>query len=103
LPPDQCRFCDIEWVHAFEQDASTGAMFLPAGADFPLSRRPRERLVLRRDGSAVLRLGAPDDRAADHSAGWSMDGDDIVVRTGDGQKTWRIVQHSAERLLVRMD
>jgi hypothetical protein len=100
---DDCTMCDIEWVHVFERDTADGATFIPAGANLPLSRRPRERLVLRRDGSAVLRRGAADDRLADRGAHWSRDGDLIVVRTDDGQQTWRIVRSSEKQLLVRMD
>jgi hypothetical protein len=98
-----CSFCDTEWVHIFERDTTAGAVFVPAGTDIPLSRRPRERLVLNRDGSAVIRGASPDDRLADRPASWSREEHHVVVRAVDGRVTWRIVQHSRDRLLIRMD
>src|SRR5262245_24530574 len=97
-----CSFCDIEWVHVYERDSSAGALFLPSGAGIPLSRRPRERLVLRKDGSAVISLGGPDDRPDARGARWSREGREIVVRDPGHGATWRIVEYSSERLLVRM-
>lgn len=93
---------DVEWVHVFEQDTDAGAVFLRGDGDVPLSRRPRARLVLRHDGSAVIRQSGADDRFVDHPATWSKDGNDIVVRQHDGASTLRIVEHSGDRLLVRM-
>jgi hypothetical protein len=98
-----CSFCDVEWVHAFERDSSSGAFFQPAGTGLPLSRRPRERLVLRPDGSARVRLGQPDDRLGDRAARWSREGPDIVIRDADGAIAWRIVDWSSDRLIVRMN
>jgi hypothetical protein len=99
----ECEFCDKEWVHVFERDSSAGAVFEPSGSNIPLSRRPRERLLLRKDGTAVIGMGQPDDRVGNRAARWSREGDDLVVREVDGTAAWRIVEHSRDRLLVRMD
>jgi hypothetical protein len=48
-------------------------------------------------------MGQPDDRVGNRAARWSREGDDLVVREVDGTAAWRIVEHSRDRLLVRMD
>jgi hypothetical protein len=101
---DDCSFCEIEWVHVFEQDSDKGAVYLPNDADIPPSRRPREHLLFHADGSAVVRTGGPDDRLAARPAKWSRDDDgDVVVRDRGRARTLRIVEYSPKRLVVRQD
>jgi hypothetical protein len=59
------------WVHVFEQDTAAGAVFRPEEGDIPLSRRPRERVEMHADGSAVLWAGGPDDRYVAQPATWA--------------------------------
>jgi hypothetical protein len=99
----ECSFCDIEWVHVFEQDNGKDAVYLPIDADIPPSRRPREHLVLHADGSATIRTGGPDDRLVARPAKWSKDDDGNVVVRDQGRATLRVVDYSPNRLVVRRD
>ena len=42
----------VTWVHVFEEDTAEGGVYRPEEGPVPLSRRPRERFALTRDGSA---------------------------------------------------
>jgi hypothetical protein len=94
---------DVTWVHAFEQDTPAGSVFVRAGADIPLSRRPRLRFVLHADGSASVAAGGADDRPVAHPGRWSEDDGTVVVRTADGREAFRIVTAADDRLIVQMD
>ena len=87
------------WIHAFEDDTPRGAVYRSQGSTFALSRRPRERIELSRDGSARLSGGGPDDRLTGTAARWDEEGEVIVVRGEDGAEL-RIVERSPERLIV---
>jgi hypothetical protein len=89
------------WVHVFEEDTAEGEVFRSADADIPLSRRPRQRVELRPDGSAVLFSGGPDDRYVPTSARWTEEDGEIVVRDANDIVRMRIIEQSADRLLVR--
>jgi len=90
------------WVHVFEEDTSAGAVFKPADADIPLSRRPRQRLELRADGSAVLGMPGPDDRSVPERASWVDEAGQIVVRDAAGAIRLRIVTRSPGRLVAQL-
>jgi hypothetical protein len=90
------------WVHVFEEDSAAGAVFKPENADIPLSRRPRERIEFRSGGAATIWKGGPDDRPAPIAAGWTQEGDALVVRDSGGAVRLRVVEQSPDRLLVRL-
>ena len=90
------------WVHVFEEDTPDGAVFKPEDADIPLSRRPRERVELRADGSAVLLAPGPDDRFVPQPARWSDEGGAVIVRDARDTVRMRIIKRSADRLVVDM-
>jgi hypothetical protein len=85
----------------FEEDTPDGRVFRPADGDIPLSRRPRQRLELRPDGSAVLSMPGPDDRPVPTSGRWTEEDGDIVVRDASDRVEFRIVERTPDRLLVR--
>jgi len=89
------------WVHVFEADTADGAVYRPEDEDIPLSRRPRERIELRRNGSARLFLPGPDDRLVEQPATWREEGGALVVRTREGGAELRIVDRSPTRLVVQ--
>ena len=90
------------WVHVFEEDTAEGAVYRPDSADLPLSRRPREQLELKADGSASVMVPGPSDRPEPVAARWEEQGAELVVRTtGKTPRELRIVSHSADRLVVR--
>ena len=90
------------WVHVFEADTAAGAVFKPEDADIPLSRRPREQIEFRSGGVATLWTGGADDRLAPISARWTQEDDGLVVRDGDGTVRLRVLEQSADRLLVKL-
>src|SRR4051794_21712126 len=92
------RLFTTRWVHLFEEDTPAGEVYAPEDGPVPLSRRPRERLELRPDGSAVISTGGPDDRPVPQPASWAQDGRDIVVRTGG--RELRILERTPTRLVV---
>ncbi len=100
-PDDGERLAGV-WVRVFEEDTAAGAVFRPEDADIPLSRRPRERIELKKDGTAVLLMPGPDDRFVPQPASWHPDGEAIAVRDSAGAVRLRIVERSADRLVVRM-
>jgi hypothetical protein len=90
------------WVHVFEEDTAEGAVYRPEGDDIPLSRRPRERLQLGRDGSARFFVGGPDDRLVEQPASWREEGGALVIRAGAAGNELRVVKRSPRRLVVRI-
>ena len=90
------------WVHVFEEDTAAGAVFKPEDADIPLSRRPREQIEFRSGGAATLWTGGADDRPAAISARWTQGDDGLVVRDSDGTVRLRVLEQSADRLLVKL-
>jgi hypothetical protein len=73
------------WVHFFEEDTAEGAVYRPENTKVPLSRRPRERLEIRRDGSASFFRAGPDDRLIETGAEWTREDGGIVLRTPEGE------------------
>jgi hypothetical protein len=90
-----------KWVHVFEEDTPKGDVYRAEGEAIPLSRRPRERLELDRDGSARLLVPGPDDRLVEKPATWRDESGVIVVRTSAGGGELRIVERSPARLVVK--
>jgi hypothetical protein len=90
------------WVHAFEEDTAEGAVFRPEDADIPLSRRPRERIEIRADGSAVILVSGADDRFVPQPARWTEEAGALVVRDAQGAVRMRVVKRSADRLVVEL-
>ena len=88
------------WVHVFEEDNAEGAVYRPEDGDIPLSRRPRERIQLRPDGSARISVQGADDRYVEQPATWKEEGGAIVIRQG-AAPSLRVVSQTAARLVVR--
>lgn len=91
----------VEWVHAFEQDSAHGMVFRPGDADVPLSRRPRERLVLEAGGAARWLTPGAADGLESRPARWSEQDGQIVLRDGEGALLLRIVDQAPGRLMIR--
>ena len=89
------------WVHVFEEDTAEGAVYRPEDGDIPLSRRPRERIQLRADGSAHISVQGPDDRYVKEPATWKEEEGAIVIRKGSAAPSLRVVSQTASRLVVR--
>jgi hypothetical protein len=98
---EQDQLFATTWVHVFEEDSSEGAVYRPEEDDIPLSRRPRERFQLERNGVARVLIPGPDDRYVEQPAKWSEDKGDVVIRPCTGKSSLRIVAQSPSRLIVR--
>jgi hypothetical protein len=90
------------WVHVFEEDTPEGQVYRPETAKIPLSRRPRTRLELDKDGSARLYVAGPDDRFIEQPGTWKEEGDDVVIRSRRGGTELRVIDRSEDRLVVRV-
>lgn len=58
------------WVHSFEEDTETTAVYRSAGHPFPISRRLRTELEFRPDGTFVERGPGPDDWPREKRGSW---------------------------------
>ena len=94
---------DVRWVHAFEEDAPGVLVYRQSTGEVPLSRRPRDGFELRRNGTAQVFTGGPDDRAVARAATWKETPDGVIDVTGANGETFRIVKRTGERLFVRRD
>jgi hypothetical protein len=99
----QSRLFATGWVHVFEEDTAEGAVYRPEDSDIPLSRRPRERLKLAPDGTALFYISGPDDRYVEQPATWREEGGAVIVRARGGGPALRIVDQSPTRLLVKAE
>jgi hypothetical protein len=91
------------WIHVFEEDTPDGEVYRPETDDVPLSRRPRRRLELSRDGTARILVPGPDDRLVESAATWEADGEELLIRAGAGRRGGRPIrvrERSPTRLVV---
>jgi hypothetical protein len=89
----------IRWVHVFEEDTPTTAVYRPDGPGIPLSRRPRECLELDPDGTARVFVAGPGDKPEALATTWRREGEGITIAARSGAR--RIVEWRADRLLVK--
>jgi hypothetical protein len=87
-------------VHVFEEDSAAGQVYKPETSAVPLSRRPRRRFALHRDGSAVLYAPGPDDRFVQRPARWTAEGDQLILQATNAERGLRILSRTPERLVV---
>ena len=97
---DASRVVGRSWVHVIEQDTPDGLVFRPAESDIPLSRRPRAAFELRTDGSALLTAGGPADGPRTRPGSWTHAAGTVLVHEDDGRVRWRIVEATADQLVV---
>jgi hypothetical protein len=100
-PKPNDRLFTTRWVHLFEQDSPEGEVYAPEDGPIPLSRRPRERLELKPDGTAVVFGPGPDDRPSPSPARWTEDARGVVVRPERGGAALRIVERTPTRLVIQ--
>ena len=94
------RLFATRWVHVFEQDTPRGEVYVPEDGPIPLSRRPRERLELKPDGSATVFVPGADDRSAPRPSSWTEQDGNVIVRSDSGGAVLRIVERSPSRIVV---
>lgn len=96
--PDQ--LFTTRWVHIAEEDTAEGAVYRPDDDRVALSRRPRDWLELRPDGSATLFVPGPDDRPVERPTTWQERSTSRAMR-GAGSADLQIVDRSPSRLVVK--
>lgn len=87
------------WVHVFEEDTATAAVYRPEESDIPLSRRPRTAIEFGRDGTARVSTGGPDDRSVAAPARWRVTAGVITIDR-PGVPALRVTSWAEDRLLV---
>jgi hypothetical protein len=97
---DDKRLYATRWVHVFEEDDDSGAVYRPAEDKIPLSRRPRAQFELSPDGTARVFVAGADDRPAGVPATWRDEDGTIVIRPDHGPEL-RVVKRSRDRMTVR--
>ncbi len=80
------------WVHVHEEDTAEGQVYRPEDGGIPLSRRPRERIRFRADGTASVSMPGPDDRPMEKPATWGEARDSAQ---------FLLVRQSVGRLIIR--
>jgi hypothetical protein len=90
----------MTWVHLFEEDAGGREVYRPEDGAIPLSRRPRERVQLRPDGTASLFMSGPDDRFIEEKGTWTREAGATVIRLRDGRTELLVVEQTASRLVI---
>jgi hypothetical protein len=102
-PAANDRLFATTWVHVFEEDTAEGAVYRSEEDDIPLSRRPRQRIKLRPDGSASVLVPGSDDRYVEESDGWSEHKGAVVIHDRTGTPRLRIVDRTPSRLIVQAE
>jgi hypothetical protein len=95
------RLFTTRWVHVAEEDTGEGAVYRPDGDDIPLSRKPRNWLELREDGSARVFVPGPDDRPVEQPATWRDAGAPSASHSRTGPEV-TIVSRAPARLVVKV-
>ncbi|TDD63658.1 hypothetical protein [Actinomadura rubrisoli] len=76
------------WLHSFEEDTESAAVYRPSGHPFRPARRVRDGLEFRADGTFVERRPGPDDRLREVRGRWERrDADRIGVTFPEGRGT----------------
>lgn len=69
------------WLHSFEEDTETAAVYRPSDHPFRPARRVRRGLEFRPDGTFIERRPGPDDRLHEIYGRWAWQGADRVAVT----------------------
>lgn len=77
------------WVHSHEEDSGDVMVFRPAGYPFPPARG-RDTLDLASGGKGVTSRPGPDDRSVTAATEWQVDGDELIVGAGGGERRYRV-------------
>ncbi len=98
-PPD--HLFTTRWVHIAEEDTADGAVYRPDDEHVPLSRKPRNWLEFRKDGSAKLFAPGPDDRPVEQATTWRDAGAAQRRDATPAASELEIVEQSPSRLVIR--
>lgn len=90
----------MTWVHVFEEDSAGQEVYRPEEGPIPLSRRPRERIQVRPDGTASVFLPGPDDKFVERQASWNDEGGGMVIRVRDPGLEFVVIERTSSRLVI---
>ena len=99
------KLVQTRWVHVDGDDDARGAVYRDAEGDIPLSRRPKEFLEFKEDGTVRKLATGADDRAHEvDRATWRQEGGHVLFRfsTPDakGASEYQIVEQKPDRLVI---
>lgn len=104
--PDAARLCK-RWLHSYEEDTETEAVYRPQSYAFPPSRGPRPGFELRPDGSCILFGIAPTDAPTIETVQWNLNGDTRVLTFSDSTRgpamSVRVKSVGEDRLTVKKE
>lgn len=86
------------WVRSHEEDGPEERVYRRPDFTFPPARG-RESLELREDGTLAEGLPGPTDVPAEASGTWELDGEELVLRSGAGDRTLVVVSAEPDRLV----
>jgi hypothetical protein len=102
--PDPARL-HKRWLHSYEEDTETEAVYRPESYAFLPSRGPRAGFELRPDGSCILFGIAPTDAPTTETGRWELNGDTGVLtctdKTGRPSMSVRVTSVGEDRLTVK--
>jgi hypothetical protein len=76
------------WLHSYEEDTETRAVYRPQRYPFRPSRRPRRGLEFRADGTFVELLPGPADRPREVAGRWErQQGGRVRISFPEGDRT----------------
>ena len=101
--PDPARL-HKRWLHSYEEDTETEAVYRPESYAFSPSRGPRPGFELRPDGSCILFAIAPTDAPTTETGRWELNGDTGVLTCTDKARrpamSVRVTSVGEDRLTV---
>jgi len=104
--PDPARLHE-RWLHSYEEDTETEAVYRPASYAFPPSRGPRPGFELRPDGSCILFGIAPTDAPTTETGIWSLNDDARVLTCTDKTRkpalSVKVTSVGEDRLTVKKE
>jgi hypothetical protein len=101
-PEIEKRALQKEWLHSREEDTGAQIVFRPPDYDFPLTRRPREILELRSDGTLIKGTPSASDSVEEKGGKWKIEGSDKLIFYSEGEpiETWKIASVDSDRLVL---
>jgi len=94
-------------MHSSEEDTENEMVLRPADYDFPLTRRPRESLQLRPDGTLIKGSASPSDSVQEHKGTWRLEDDDELALYTSGEarpsQKLKIASIHDDRLVLKKD
>lgn len=90
------------WTRVQEEDSEGCLAYRPSDAEIPPARQPRTGLELAPDGGLRELTPGPADRREATDGSWELDGEELVLRVGDGpERRYGVERADADELRLR--